>query len=147
VPVLENPRHELFAQELSKGKTATEAYVLAGYEDNRGNAATLKANQNVQDRVAELQEDGAALAKVTVASIIDELEDARSVAKTAIQPASMVSASMGKAKVAGLLADRVEHTGKDGGPIQTEDITDGEAARRIAFALNKGVQAEKPTEH
>jgi len=42
------------------------------------------------------------------------------------------------------LADRQEHTGKDGGPIQTEDISDTEAARRIAFALTKGSQ---PTQH
>lgn len=32
----------------------------------------------------------------------------------------------------------IEHTGKDGGPIQTEEISDLEAARRIAFILTKG---------
>jgi hypothetical protein len=40
-----------------------------------------------------------------------------------------------------------ELTGKDGGPIQTEDLSDPEVARRIAFVLQKGVQPEKPTEH
>ena len=30
--ILANPRHERFAQALAKGKTATEAYVEAGYE-------------------------------------------------------------------------------------------------------------------
>lgn len=42
------------------------------------------------------------------------------------------------------LADRQEHTGKDGGPIETADVTDQEAARRIAFTLAKAVQ---PTTH
>jgi phage terminase small subunit len=38
--------------------------------------------------------------------------------------------------------DRVEHTGKDGGPIETADMTETELARRIAFALQKGAQAQ-----
>jgi hypothetical protein len=35
-----------------------------------------------------------------------------------------------------------EHTGKDGGPIQTEDLTENEIARRIAFTLTR---ATRPT--
>lgn len=37
-----------------------------------------------------------------------------------------------------------ELTGRDGGPIQTEDVGDTEAARRIAFTLAKATQ---PTTH
>lgn len=44
-----------------------------------------------------------------------------------------------------VFVDRVEHTGKDGGPIETADMTETEVARRIAFALQRGAQAqEKP---
>lgn len=53
--VLENPRHEAFAQALAKGNTADEAYIQAGYAENRGNATRLKANESIQRRVAELQ--------------------------------------------------------------------------------------------
>lgn len=35
---------------------------------------------------------------------------------------------------------QIEHTGKDGGPIATEQITDTEAARMLAFALTKGMK-------
>jgi phage terminase small subunit len=56
MPVLSNPKHERFAQELARGKTADEAYRLAGFKPNRGNAATLKAKQSISDRVRELQE-------------------------------------------------------------------------------------------
>jgi hypothetical protein len=42
------------------------------------------------------------------------------------------------------LADRQEHTGKGGGPIETVDLSDTEAARRIAFTLAKATQ---PTTH
>jgi hypothetical protein len=38
--------------------------------------------------------------------------------------------------------DRIEHTGKDGGPIQTEELGDTERARRIAFLLQKGLQVQ-----
>lgn len=53
--VLPNARHEAFAQALAKGKTADEAYKLAGFSANRGNATRLKANESVSARVAELQ--------------------------------------------------------------------------------------------
>ena len=35
----------------------------------------------------------------------------------------------------------VEHTGKDGGPIQTEEVLTEEAGRRIAYLLNKADKA------
>ena len=31
MPLLDNPRHEIFAQELAKGTSQKEAYVSAGY--------------------------------------------------------------------------------------------------------------------
>lgn len=35
---------------------------------------------------------------------------------------------------------RQEHTGKDGAPIQTEDMSDNDVARRIAFILAKATR-------
>jgi hypothetical protein len=139
---LSNHKHELFAQELAKGKTSDEAYVAAGYKANRGNAATLKANQSVLDRVQELLNRGAIRAEVTIASILAELEEARALANEIKQPSPMVAASMGKAKIAGLLIERTEHTGKDGGPIQTEEVkARDEVARRIAGLAARSGQA------
>jgi phage terminase small subunit len=54
MPVLDNPRHELFAQSLAAGKSAAESYVAAGFKENRHNAATLARQQHILDRVAEL---------------------------------------------------------------------------------------------
>lgn len=56
MPVLRNARHEAFAQALAKGKTADEAYQLAGFKPNRGNASTLKAKQNIAERIIELKQ-------------------------------------------------------------------------------------------
>ena len=57
MPVLSNPRHERFAQELAKGASATEAYETAGYRPNRGNATTLKQDQSISIRVAEILQE------------------------------------------------------------------------------------------
>ncbi len=38
------------------------------------------------------------------------------------------------------LADKTEHTGANGGPIETKEVGATELARRIAFALAKGVE-------
>jgi phage terminase small subunit len=42
VGLLANPRYERFAQALALGKTATEAYALAGYKANDGNASRAR---------------------------------------------------------------------------------------------------------
>ncbi|RMI21358.1 terminase small subunit [Sinorhizobium meliloti] len=119
MPVLDNPRHEAFAQALFKGKTADEAYVLAGFKANRGNAATLKANQNIVKRLAELQERSAKRVEVTVESLALELEEARSIALVEKQTSAAVSATMGKAKLFGLGSE----TRKLTGTIQVVTIT------------------------
>lgn len=52
--VLSNPKHERFAQELVKGKSATEAYATAGFKPSRPNASRLQHDDNVSQRVREL---------------------------------------------------------------------------------------------
>jgi phage terminase small subunit len=66
-------RHETFAQALAGGKTAAQAYVLAGYKPNDGNAVRLKANPRITARVSEILGKAAARVEVTMADIMDEL--------------------------------------------------------------------------
>lgn len=54
MPTLKNAKHERFAQELASGKTADESYVLAGFSENRHNAAALARKEHIRTRVAEL---------------------------------------------------------------------------------------------
>ena len=54
VTTLRNPRHERFAQELAGGKTAIEAYRLAGYRPDRPNASRLQYEHNILHRVDEI---------------------------------------------------------------------------------------------
>lgn len=143
---LSNHKWELFSQELAKGKTADEAYQAAGYKENRHNASRLKTNETILARVAELLERGAIRAEVTVASIIAELDEARELARQVQQPAAMTSASMGKAKIAGLLVDRTELTGKDGGAIKTEEVRarDVVASRIAGLRARNGSERDNP---
>lgn len=110
MPVLKNAKHERFAQELAKGKSQSEAYEAAGYAPSEPNASRLTRNDKVRARLAELQERAAVRAELTLADIIDELEEARQVALTAATPqsGSAVAATMGKAKLLGLVIDKAE---------------------------------------
>jgi hypothetical protein len=57
MPALRNQRRELFAQGLTRGMAAAQAYREAGYVDNRRNASALKTNKDVIARVLELQKE------------------------------------------------------------------------------------------
>lgn len=76
-------------------------------------ACTLLANPKVARRIEQLQQLHLERHNLTVDDIIRELEEAREVAAKAESPqtASMVSASLGKAKLLGMLKDKVEHSG------------------------------------
>ena len=119
---LSNRKHELFAQELAKGATQDAAYVSAGYKPDRGAASRLSAKVNIQARVSELQERAAIKVETTVEDIARQLDEDRKLAISLGQPSAAVSATLGKAKVLGLIVDRTknEHTGANGGPVAVE---------------------------
>jgi phage terminase small subunit len=107
---LENARQEAFAQNVVKGMPIVEAYEQAGYLRNEGNAVRLKGNERVMARIRELQDEVKERTLVTVEALTSELEEARQLALDAANPSAAVSATMGKAKLNGLLVDRSEVT-------------------------------------
>ncbi len=52
--VLSNPKHEAFAQALSKGINCSEAYKNAGFKENATNGYRLKNNEEIQARIDEI---------------------------------------------------------------------------------------------
>lgn len=110
MPALPNPKHERFAQGLAKGKSQAEAYSEAGYAGDFTAASRLSRNVKVKARLSELQERGAVRVELTLADIIDELDEARraALAATTPQTGSAVAATMGKAKLLGLIVDKAE---------------------------------------
>lgn len=113
MPVLSNPKHERFAQELAKGRTQTEAYEAAGYRGDRTAASRLSTNGNVCERVAEIQERAAIRAEITIAGLTESLMRLASKAE-ALQDASGFQASrasiMDAAKLNGLVVDKTDQT-------------------------------------
>jgi phage terminase small subunit len=67
-----NLRHERFAQALAQGKAANEAYALAGYKANDGNASRLKGNERISARVQDVGR-AAERAEVSLERVLREL--------------------------------------------------------------------------
>lgn len=152
---LKNPKHERFAQELAKGKTAFDAYTLAGYAENDGNSIRLKGNERVASRVAELQSRGAKRAEVTVESLIAEAEEARQLALEMGQASAAVAATREKGILSGKRVERSE-IGKPGDFETMDDDTldafissreggTGEGAGRKGSASNQKGMRGKPS--
>lgn len=71
--ILKNQRHELFAQNVAKGMSATEAYREAGYKAHRQSAHSLLTNPDISARIEELKKAGAKEAEVTIARVLEEM--------------------------------------------------------------------------
>jgi len=120
------PKQEKFAQRYIELGNASEAYRQAYDAENMSpeaikvEACRLLQNPNVALTVINLQEDHRERHKVTVDSITHELDELKEEARTEKQYSPAITAVMGKAKIHGLLTDKSEITGPDGGPIKTE---------------------------
>ena len=51
MPPLRNARHEKFCQELAQGRSASEAYINAGFKASRQNAGRLRTKDDVAARI------------------------------------------------------------------------------------------------
>lgn len=141
------PKQEAFALAYVECGNASEAYRRSydvGPETKPETiwpaASRILADSKVRARVAELQEEARALALVSVGTLTQELEEARLKAMDEGKGASAaVSAVMGKAKLHGLLIDKVAQTDTAGKDV-TEPASNRELAKAIALLLAKGVK-------
>jgi phage terminase small subunit len=108
MPPLKNNRHELFCLALAEGQSANQAYERAGYTPNDSNCIRLRQHPKVQARLNELQAEAAKKSEVTVQSLLAELEDARAKASSLDQLNAAVRAIEAKARVSGLLVQKIE---------------------------------------
>jgi hypothetical protein len=119
-PIL-TPKQEAACQAFIEcGGNQSEAYRRA-YDAERmppeqiwTEASLLFSNPKVAKRVISLQAEHRERHMVTVDTITQELDEARELARKIEQPASMTGATMGKAKVHGLVTDKqsVTHGGR-----------------------------------
>ena len=110
-------KQEKFAQGVAKGLTQADAYKDAYDCENMkaetitNNAYKLMQNNDIATRIEKLKERALKRYDLTIDDIIHELEEAREMGKLNSQPSAMVSASMGKAKLLGLITDKQEVKG------------------------------------
>jgi len=134
------PRREKFAQEVAKspktGKSITKCYEASGYRST-GNASEVSASRllssdQVKGRVDEILRPVVAKTRVTVTSLLNELEQTIGDARAARQHGVVIAALALSAKLVGLLRDQVE-IGRPGefARIQTAE----EVLERVRFEL------------
>ena len=108
------PKQEAFTVGIAAGLSQSDAYREAYDAENMTpkqiweEASKLAASPKVAQRLFLLHEKATERTLVTIESITRELEEARVMADALRNPAAMTGASMGKAKVNGLLVDRVD---------------------------------------
>lgn len=127
MPMLSDHRRERFAQALAQGLSATDAYEAAGYRKHRQNASRLMANDDIQDRVAELQARAASDVVVTRQWLLEQCVD---IARAAREDGAY-AAAVNAIKEAGVLSgERVERQTQEhegGVTVEIVRFTDGGA--------------------
>lgn len=139
------PKQERFCLGYVETGSASEAYRRAYNAEgmkpatvNRS-AKELLDNPKIAARVQSLQAEHAKRHEVTVDSIVAMLREDRDFARECRTPGAAVSATMGMAKLYGLLPDKFEHTGKGGGPIEVRDYA--KEVKELACALRQAKAA------
>ena len=110
-------KEDLFSRLFVEGVDATKAYSrvydTSGMQSQtiRKRAHELRNSPRVVKRIKQLRQDLAKMHNITVDKLLAELEEARNIALTAAKPqsAAAVAATMGKAKLAGLDKQIIEH--------------------------------------
>lgn len=132
-------KQELFVSAYcANGFNATQAAIEAGYSPDsaREIGSENLTKPAVIDEIDRYKLSIARRHGITVSGLLKELEEARTIALTCETPqtSAAVSATMSKAKLAGLDKQVIEHTGANGGPI--EHKVEVSAADKFAEILN-----------
>lgn len=106
-------KQERFVAEYLKDLNAKQAAIRSGYSPKTAEqqGSRLLRNAQVAAAVRRGQKRVAKKAEITVESLHAELEQARALGLKTKQASAAVAATMGKAKLAGLLVDRHKHSG------------------------------------
>jgi hypothetical protein len=131
---LPNMKHEAFCRALMEGRSASAAYVAAGFKPSTANAARLRATEAIQCRLAELSAEAAAKHEITIEGILEELNVAIELATKRGMPNALINAALAKSRLGGLLIDRskVEITNDDRYNLLDDCKTPEAISRRLA---------------
>lgn len=106
-------RYDRFVSEMLVDGNVTRSAKAAGYSEKTAYSQGHRLLKNVEiaNAIKEGRKDIARRNELTIDDIIRELEEARTAALTAESPQSSaaVAATMGKAKILGLIVDKTEN--------------------------------------
>lgn len=74
MPILKNPKNEMFCHHRVEGLSAVQAQVKAGWKRHPSNAQRLNAREEIQARIYELTVIAAAQASISKAYILEKLK-------------------------------------------------------------------------
>jgi phage terminase small subunit len=118
------PKQEAFAQAVASGMTQADAYRSAYNADKmkpetiQNSAYKLMQDGDITARIEELRAPIAAKAQITLESHLDDLLRLRRMAEDNNDIKAAISAEIARGKAAGIIVDKKEITGKNGGPIE-----------------------------
>ena len=128
---LKNPRHERMVQLLAQGQSVEQAYKIAGFRYDSGNASRMINAPAFQARLQILTDRRAqkvtTVCEVTTESLIAECEEARLMAIELKQPQSILAAIKEKGVLSGKRIERSE----TGEPGEFEGMNEQELAEYI----------------
>jgi hypothetical protein len=134
------PKREAFAQSVASGKTAADAY-RAAFDATKMKAASIQqcasrlmADVKVTARVAALRLPVVEAAQLSLSVHLARLADLSDKAEKEGKYSAAVAAEVARGKASGLYVEKLEHTGKDGGPIEVMGMTKEQRDAAVAAA-------------
>jgi len=119
-----SPKQEAFCREYIIDWNGTQAAIRAGYSINGADvqASNLLRNIRVALRIDELSNGVAERAKLTADSVLADIATVKNACLGPVEfnPGMALKAAELEAKYLGILKDRHEFSGPDGGPIETQ---------------------------
>jgi phage terminase small subunit len=103
---------------------ASEAYRRAYNAENmqpltiNKRASELLCNSDIAGRLSELRAPAIKKAQITLEQHLNDLKRLRDLAEASEKYGPAIQAEVNRGKASGLYVERVENTGKDGGPIE-----------------------------
>lgn len=119
---LVTPKQQRFVKEYLVDMNATQAAIRAGYSEKTANEQGCRLLTNVSIRTAVDAAQGRIATKleITAETIVDDLMELSKGAAAVMQYSAAIRGRELVGKHVGMWPNRVEHTGKDGAPIQLE---------------------------
>lgn len=145
------PKQALFVKEYLVDLNATQAAIRAGYSEKTAKEIGCEnlTKPNIKRAIDEAMDARAKRIEVDEDYVIETIMDTiqRCMDEDNYQPNYVLKGAELLGKHLKMFTEKVEHTGKDGGPIETKEVSAIEKARAVANLLEEGARQLNATVH